>query len=87
MPSVCVDLMLLGKESPTLRESRTERDLPLPFIANPSACLNKRLAKTGPGSAALCPNVLSISHPNVLVDRLFIDVGATESRTLPLLTG
>lgn len=82
MLSVCVDLMLLEKS-----ERAGQRDLPLPFIANPSVCLNKRLAKTGPGSAALCPNVLSISHRNVRVDRLFIDVGATESRTLPLLTG
>ena len=64
------------------RESERERDLPLPFIVNMTACLNKRLAKTIPGSGALCSILLSIFHHNVLVDRLFIDVGATESRTL-----
>lgn len=64
------------------REGGRERALPLPFIANTTACLNKRPAKAIPGSGALCPNALPIFHHNVRVDWLFIDVGATESRSL-----
>lgn len=77
--------MLLRKQNPNrrarVRERERERDLPLPFIVNSTACLNKRSAKTIPGGGALCSNVLSIFHHNVLVDRLFTDVGATDSRT------